>query len=330
MRRMIRILAVGLVLATSTPPAAAAEIEVDQQRDAVAKGVLVEVGTILCSPDTTSLHWQADHFAADPDSFSGYSRAYGPKLVFTPADSPGVFASFAAGQPVRIIYAPADEAELDRAGLRLECRSPGDQAAVNLDFDLVGQSFTDVAPGAFYDYPSLWALLNGVTTGTSDTTFSPGGNVSRWQMALFLQRMAELFGIPALSWDLGDPFTDTVTLQTYKKNAIGWLAATGITTGVGGGLFGPDIEVSRWQMALFIQRFAEFMGLAIDTAGPLDTFSDTSTLSDDKRRAIGWLAETGITTGVGDNRFDPNGVVSRGQMVTFLERLYLYLLDQGF
>jgi alpha-amylase len=152
--------------------------------------------------------------------------------------------------------------------------------------------------------------------------FSPDEAVSRWQMALFLNRMFGLIGDN--TWPNQDGFTDTAHLRAEFRQAIGWLANTGITTGVGPGLFDPEGVVTRWQMALFLKRFAEHLG--VDKAwANLDGFTDTGHLRDEFRQAIGWLATTEITTGVGPGLFDPDGVVTRSQMVTFLHRLATYL-----
>ena len=46
--------------------------------------------------------------------------------------------------------------------------------------------FTDVKPGAYYRKAVLWAKENGVTSGTSPTTFSPGAPCTRAQCVTFL------------------------------------------------------------------------------------------------------------------------------------------------
>ncbi|MEZ5168703.1 MAG: S-layer homology domain-containing protein, partial [Acidimicrobiales bacterium] len=100
----------------------------------------------------------------------------------------------------------------------------------------------------------------------------------------------------------------------------------GITNGTSPTTFDPYGTVTRWQMALFLQRLAS--GWPVKVTGFTDNFNDTRSLSADKRAAIGWLANSGLTTGVAPGLFDPNGFVTRGQMVTFLDRLDLWLVDE--
>lgn len=169
------------------------------------------------------------------------------------------------------------------------------------------EAFTDVAPGAFYETPVAWLVNLGITTGTSSTTFSPDEPVTRGQMAAFLWRYA---GQPG---GFTHNFLD-VPSTAYYNPAVGWLAAKGITTGVGPGRYGPDEYVTRGQMAAFLHRFA---GLPASSGNPFGDVPAGAYYA----AAVGWLAATNITTGVGPGRYGPDEVVTRGQMAAFLYRL---------
>jgi uncharacterized protein (DUF1501 family) len=112
----------------------------------------------------------------------------------------------------------------------------------------------------------------------------------------------------------GTRFFD-VPSNAYYTTAVGWLAATGITTGTGAGTFSPNDYVTRGQMATFLHRYR-----GEPTGSPAAGFSDVSP-GRYYSAAVDWLAHQGITTGVGGNRFAPDDVVTRGQMATFLWRL---------
>ena len=181
-----------------------------------------------------------------------------------------------------------------------------------------------------HDLPATltsWVGANGITQGTSATAFSPDAPVLRWQMALFLRRLANLTDFQEPSWPWHDGFDDTDNLPDDRRLAIGWLAQAGITQGTSATEYDPNAPVTRWQMALFLRRFATYFG--VDTSSGPDIFDDTTGMADYQREAIGWLAASGITTGVGGNDFDPGGTVTRGQMVTFLMRLVEYLAVNG-
>lgn len=93
-------------------------------------------------------------------------------------------------------------------------------------------------------------LSNGITTGTSATTFSPHDHVTRGQIAAFLWRA---FGQPQV--DLALPFVD-VADGAYYADAVAWMVANGITTGTSATTFSPHDTVTRAQMAAFLFRAA--------------------------------------------------------------------------
>lgn len=116
--------------------------------------------------------------------------------------------------------------------------------------DRVAHSFGDVPRDAFYADAVAWLVAEGVTTGTSRTTFSPVEAVTRGQMAAFLWRLA---GRPDVPIDHG---FDDVPDESYFAVAVSWLKAQDITTGTSPLRFSPDAEVSRGQMAAFLHRLA--------------------------------------------------------------------------
>lgn len=177
-------------------------------------------------------------------------------------------------------------------------------------------AFLDVARGDYFFDAVAWARNADVTKGTSPTTFSPGQAVPRWQVALFLRRFADWLGADTPTAAHG--FLDVDHLSTEARSAIGWLKSTGITTGTSATTFDPDLPVTRAQMAAFLRRFADWVGLGPSVAP--DSFTDTTGQSVEFRQAIGWLQTTQITTGTTPTTFHPAGSVSRGQMVTFLHR----------
>jgi predicted enzyme related to lactoylglutathione lyase len=112
-------------------------------------------------------------------------------------------------------------------------------------------SFTDVPAGRFYSKAVAWLAEQGITTGTTPTTFSPDDPVSRGQMATFLWRYS---GSPEPA-SLNTSFTDVPAGRFYSK-AVAWLVEQGITTGTTPATFSPDDPVSRGQMATFLWRLA--------------------------------------------------------------------------
>ena len=107
--------------------------------------------------------------------------------------------------------------------------------------------FADVHYGDYFYQAVLWAVENGITMGTSATTFSPDATVTRAQVVTFLWRAN---GQPA-AWNSG--FTD-VSADAYYAKAVAWAVQNGITTGTGFGVFSPDAACTRAQIVTFLYR----------------------------------------------------------------------------
>ena len=109
-------------------------------------------------------------------------------------------------------------------------------------------SFTDVPADAFYAKAVAWAVENGITSGTGEGKFSPNAICTRAQSVTFLYRAS---GSPAVSGSA--EFSDVSTTAFYA-DAVVWAAKKGITTGIGGGLFGSDNDCTRSQIVTFLWR----------------------------------------------------------------------------
>lgn len=122
------------------------------------------------------------------------------------------------------------------------------RAAGSPKVENVSNPFTDVKPGSYYYDAVLWAIKNGVTSGTSATTFHPDNTVTRGQTVTFLYRNA---GSPDV--ETTGSFTD-VAATSYYAQAVAWAVKNGITTGVGNGKFAPDADCTRAQIVTFLYR----------------------------------------------------------------------------
>lgn len=130
--------------------------------------------------------------------------------------------------------------------------------------------------------------------------------VTRAQLAVAFSRTFRL------SPTTVDYFDDDDELS--EEPAINRVAAAGITSGCGEDRFCPDGEVTRAQFATFLHR-----AIALPEADR-DYFTDDDDLVHED--AINRLAAAGITSGCDEDRFCPDGNLTRGQLVTFLERAF--------
>ena len=117
------------------------------------------------------------------------------------------------------------------------------------DVGNVANPFTDVSESSRFYKAIMWAYYNGITTGTTDTTFSPTAYCTRQQMVMFLYRMA---GTPAVS-GVSNPFTD-VSSGSRFYNAILWAYSTGVTKGVTATTFVGTDTCTRGQFVTFLYR----------------------------------------------------------------------------
>jgi hypothetical protein len=108
-------------------------------------------------------------------------------------------------------------------------------------------------------------------------------------------------------------------LDADAEIAINQTAQLSITTGVAPGLYGPFNPVPRWQMALFLARFAAAAGVRLPAPAPTG-FTDISGLSTEAQNAISIVKTLGITTGTSATTYSPNANVTRDQMAAFLVR----------
>ena len=108
--------------------------------------------------------------------------------------------------------------------------------------------FTDVPVGSYYYDAVLWAVENGITKGTSDTTFSPNMTCSRAQIVAFLWRSEKS---PAAG--TANPFAD-VKADAYYADAVLWAVKENITKGTTSTTFSPDADCTRAQIVTFLWR----------------------------------------------------------------------------
>ena len=109
------------------------------------------------------------------------------------------------------------------------------------------RSFSDVPEDSYYAKAVAWAVENGITVGTSATTFSPDATCTRAQGVTFLFRAAKA------SADGAPAFRD-VAADAYYAAAVKWATDNSVTNGIGGGLFGSDNDCTRAQIVTFLWR----------------------------------------------------------------------------
>ena len=111
------------------------------------------------------------------------------------------------------------------------------------------EPFEDVSESDWFYKPVLWAVENGITGGTSETTFSPNDPCTRAQVVTFLWADA---GKPnSLHGDI--PFNDTFVGDWFLGPVL-WAVRNDITGGTGNGMFSPYATCTRGQVVTFLYK----------------------------------------------------------------------------
>lgn len=176
--------------------------------------------------------------------------------------------------------------------------------------------FTDVpAPGHWAHEGIDYVVYHGLFNGTSDTTFSPDGHMTRAMLVTVLYRLA---GQPAVSGK--SAFTDIPSGAYYEK-AVTWAAKNAIVNGTSDTTFSPDVVVTREVLATVLFRYAQYAG----TAGSLKSqtltgFRDVDMVHDYAYYAMIWAIEQGIIQGDDNNCLNPCSEATRAQVAVVLMR----------
>ena len=202
--------------------------------------------------------------------------------------------------------------------------------------------YTDVAAGSTHDAAINCIAYYGITRGSSATTFSPGQTISRWQLAVMLQRAAGPAGVdlPAAR-DMG--FTDISDLGSTFQAAVNQMAALGVMTGTTATTFDPSGIVSRTTIVEALAGFltsarvgpgGKALSRGVDRSLTIkdstaanattvtvdETFRDLGGVTYSAYQAIRALSEMGVVQGRGDGTFGPAASVTRGQAASFITR----------
>lgn len=169
-------------------------------------------------------------------------------------------------------------------------------------------AFKDVKATDYYYNPVKWAVENGVSSGTSNNTFSPTSPCTRAQVMTFLWRA---MGSPEPHRPTSD-FID-VKETDYYKDAVQWAVENNVTAGTSNELFSPNAVCTRGQVMTFLWRAEK----SPQPKTRSNVFKDVSS-SNYYYNPVLWAVENGVTAGTGRTTFSPGQKCTRGQVMTFL------------
>ena len=172
--------------------------------------------------------------------------------------------------------------------------------------------FTDISNSDWFFRYVQYAFENKLMTGTSATTFSPNSHLTRGMVVTVLYRHA---GEPDVS-GFDNPFNDVG--DSWYTKAVLWAAANDIVSGYGDGRFGPEINITRQDLAVILNNYAKFAEMDLPTAREYAGFADDMDIRNYAKEAIERFFRAGIINGKPGNLYDPQGNATRAEFATML------------
>ncbi len=181
---------------------------------------------------------------------------------------------------------------------------PGANPAVN--------PFTDVAESDDFYQPVLWAAVQKITAGATETTFSPETACTRGQAVTFLWRAA---GSPEPELT-EQQYMDVADPAAYYYKAVQWAAGMDME---GSGTFRPHEPCTRFDAAFFLWRAAGSPEAEAEVSFA-DMAEEENVQFLHPIACVAWAVESGVIQGATETTFGPEDACTRGQIVTFLYR----------
>ncbi|MGN1121948.1 MAG: choice-of-anchor I family protein, partial [Eubacteriales bacterium] len=203
---------------------------------------------------------------------------------------------------------------------------PASQVSVEVTFKVafkedtaVPNFFADVSADAYYYDAVLWVVKNGITDGTSDTTFSPDALCTRAQLVTFLWRAA---GSPT-SQAYENPFADVMS-DAYYYDAVAWAKQNGIVNGVTENAFAPDDNITREQIAAIMLRYAKYKNCDVRVGENTNilSYTDAESVSAYAIPAVQYAVGSGLMKGKSETTINPLDYATRAEIATILQRFF--------
>ena len=184
---------------------------------------------------------------------------------------------------------------------------------------MVGSSqlpFSDVGLSSWYYSSVEYVYNNGLMTGLNESTFGPGENLARAQLAVILYRLS---GSPEVAYE--DIFPDVPDGQWYT-DAVIWAQEKGIVTGYSdSGTFKPGNNINRQEITTMMYRYAKYQGYSLEGGADYSSYPDAANVQEFAKDSMSWAVGNGIVTGKENpTRLDPLGNTARAECATIIMR----------
>ena len=175
-------------------------------------------------------------------------------------------------------------------------------------------NFTDVKETDWFFKGVEYVVDKGVMSGVSENEFAPSGKLTR---AMLVQMLYNMESRPAC--DAENAFIDVPVGQWYT-DAVIWANDAKIVSGMGEGLFAPNMEITREQMVAMLYNYAKYRGYDVTASADLSAFADTASVSAWAQPAMQWAVAEGYISGMGDSQLAPQGTATRAEIASVIMR----------
>lgn len=172
------------------------------------------------------------------------------------------------------------------------------QGRISVNTDIKGSDW-------FYEAVN-YVLSNGLMTGTSNTTFTPNGALTRGMLVTVLYRMA---GSPKVEGKVSEKFSDC-TDGSWYADAVLWASANKVVDGYEDGTFKPTKSITRQEMAKVLYGYDKIGGKTADGITEKLTYTDLDAIADWALEAVTYCTAEKYLAG-SNGAFSPKGTATR-------------------
>lgn len=177
-------------------------------------------------------------------------------------------------------------------------------------------NFNDVSDNSWYYDSVKFVAERDYMNGTAASVFSPENDMTR---AMFVTILSRIEGIRSDN-GVTSAFTDVKTGMWYT-GAVVWASQNGLVKGYNSSVFGTDDSITRQDIAVMIDRYADFKGYTFVQKSEIDSFKDVSDVSGYAAEAVEMCRVTGLFQGYPDGTLKPKENVSRAEVAALIQRL---------
>lgn len=180
--------------------------------------------------------------------------------------------------------------------------------------DETALDFLDVSRNDWFYSAVEYVVNHDVMSGVSDSSFAPNATLTRGMLVQTLYNLEDRPDNNGINI-----FTD-VTTDAWYTDAVIWANNENIVSGMGEGIFAPNAEITREQMALMLYNYAQCKGYDVSASAELSAFTDGADVSSWASHAVQWAVAEGLMSGMGNGTLAPQGTATRAEVSSIMMR----------